>query len=89
MDAEVLQKLDEILSRLTSLGQAFKSTSYQYPHQVNVTLLAYKMDTKCKSITSNAEDQNTKRDFSTIRPAIQCYNCQGYEHVAVNCPSLV
>jgi len=89
MDTEILQKLDEVLSHLTSLGQAFKSTSYQYPHQINVTTLAYKMDTKCKSVTSNTKDQNTKRDFSTLRPAIQCYTCQGYGHVVANCPSSV
>jgi len=77
------------LSRLTSLGQAFKSTSYQYPHQVNVTTLVYKMDTKYKSVTSNTKVQNTKRDFSTLRPAIQYYNCQSYGHVAANYSSPV
>ena len=89
MDTEILQKQDEVLSRLTSLGQEFKSTSYQYPHQVNVTTLAYKMNTKYKSVTSNAKHQNAKRDFSTFHPAIQCYNRQGYGHVAANCQSPV
>ena len=89
MDTEILQKLDEVLSRLTSLGQTFKSTSYQYPHQVNVTSPTYKMDTNYKSVTSNAKDQNTKRDFSTLRFAIQCYNCQGYGYIAANGSSSV
>ena len=89
MEIEILQNLDEVLSRLTSLGQAFKSTSYQYPHQVNVTTLVYKMDTKYKSVTSNTKVQNTKRDFSTLHPAIQYYNCQSYGHVAANYSSPV
>ena len=32
METQILQKLDEVLNRLTSLGQAFKSISYQYAH---------------------------------------------------------
>ena len=47
------------------------------------------MDTKDKSITSNAKVQNTKRDFSTLRLIIQCNKCQGYGHDVVTCPSLV
>jgi len=44
------------------------------------------MDIKDKRVTSNAKGQNTKRDFSTLRPAIHCYNCQDYGYVAANCP---
>ena len=50
-NSKILQKIDEILSCITRLDQAFKSTSYH--------------------------------------PAIQGNKCQGYEHVAVNCPSTV
>ena len=61
----------------------FKSTSYQYSHQSNTQTPAYKMDIKDKSVTSNAKRQNTKRNFFTLRPAIQCNKCQGYEHVVI------
>ena len=44
----------------------FKSISYQYSHQGNTQTPAYKMDTKVKSVTSNAKGQSTKRDFSTF-----------------------
>jgi len=70
MNSEILQKLDEILIHMTNLGQAFKSTSYQYPHQGNVKAPSYKMDTKGKNVTSNIKDQNAKRDFTTLRPTI-------------------
>ena len=47
------------------------------------------MDTKDKSVICNAKGQNTKRDFFTLRPAIQCNKCEGYGHVAVICSSPV
>jgi len=46
------------------------------------------MDTK-KNVTSNAKGQNPKRDFSTLRPAIQCNKCQSYRHANVISPSPV
>jgi len=48
----------------------FKSTSYQYSHQSNTQMPAYKMNIKDKSVTSNAKGQNTKTNFSTFRSAI-------------------
>jgi len=66
-------------------GLKFKSTSYQYPHQVHTQKPAYKMNTNDKSTKSSAKGKNTDRDFSTLSPIIKCYNCQGYEHVAANC----
>ena len=36
------------------------------------------MNTNDKSAESNAKDENTKRDFSTLSHIIKCYNCQGY-----------
>jgi len=54
----------------------FKSTLYQYSQQGNTQIPAYKMDTK---------GQNNKRDFSTLRSAIQCNKCQGYGHAAIIC----
>ena len=38
----------------------FNSTSYQYSHQGNTQTPAYKMDTKVKTVTSNAKGQTTK-----------------------------
>ena len=42
MNSEILQKLEEILILMITCGQAFKFTSYQYPHQGNVKTPAYK-----------------------------------------------
>ena len=75
------------MNRLTSVEQVFKPTSYQYPHQSNPQTPVYKVDTKDKSIESNAKGKNTERDFSKLRFAIQCNKCQGYWHVAAICPS--
>ena len=47
------------------------------------------MDIKDKNVTSNAKGQNTKRDFSTLHPVIQCNKYQCYEHVDVICSSSV
>jgi len=46
------------------------------------------MDTKNKSVESNAKGKNTERDF-TLSPIVHCYNCQGYGHVVANYQSLV
>jgi len=43
------------------------------------------VDRKYKSAESNAKGKDTERNFSTLSPIIKCYNCQSYEHVAVNC----
>jgi len=40
-------------------------------------------------LESNTKGKNTERDFSTLSPIVQCYNCQDYGHVVANCPSLV
>ena len=45
------------------------------------------MDIKDKSVECNAKGKNTKIDFSTLSPIVQCYNCQGYRHVAANYPN--
>jgi len=47
------------------------------------------MDAKDKSVTSNTKGQNTKRDFSTLCPAIQCNKYQDYRHAADIFPSPV
>jgi len=64
----------------------FKSTFCQYPEHVHTQRPAYKVDTNDKSTESNAKGKNTERDFSTLSRIIKCYNCQGYGHVAANCP---
>ena len=46
------------------------------------------MDINDKSAKRNGKGKNTETDFSTLSPIIKCYNCQGYVHVAVNCPTL-
>ena len=68
---------------------AFMSTSYQFPHQGNAQTPTYKVDVEDKSVESNAKDKNTERDFSTLSPIVQCYNCQCYAHFAANCLSPV
>jgi len=47
---EILKNLDEILSRFLAVEQAFKPTSYQYPHQDNPQIPAYKVDTETKAL---------------------------------------
>ena len=44
------------------------------------------MDTKDKSIESNAKGKNNEGDFSTLSLIVQCYNSQGYGYVVANCP---
>ena len=88
-NSKIHQKLDEILIRMTSLGQAFNSTSYQYSQQGNVKAPTHKVGTKDKGIESNTKVKTTENDFSTLHPTIQCNKCQGYGHVAVIYPSPV
>jgi hypothetical protein len=45
------------------------------------------VDTRDKSVESNAKGKNTDKDFSKLSPIIKCYKCQGYGHVAANCPT--
>ena len=33
--------------------------------------------------------ESSDRDYSKLSPTIKCYKCQGYEHVAANCPAPV
>ena len=44
-------------------------------------------NTKGKSIKNKGKD--TDREFSKLTPIIKCYKCQGYGHVAANCPTPV
>jgi hypothetical protein len=45
------------------------------------------VDTKDKSVGSNTKGKSTEKDFSKLSPIIKCYKCQGYGHVAANCPT--
>jgi len=76
-------KLDYTFRSQNHQAWIFKSTSYQYPHQVHAQTPTYKIETKDKSVKSNAKGKNTIRDF------FKCYKCQNYGHVAAICPTPV
>ena len=85
-DLDVI-KLSHAFRSQNRQAPTFKSTFCQYLHQVHTQRPAYKVDTKDKSVESNANGKNTKKDFFTLSPIIKCYNCQGYGHVAANYPT--
>ena len=64
-----------------------KSNSSQYPNQFQAQMSTPKMNTDGKSLKRILK--SNKRDFFKISLTIKCYKCQGYGHVAANCPSPV
>ena len=40
-----------------------------------------------KEKSDNKKRKNIEKDFFKITPTTKCYKCQGYGHVAANCPS--
>jgi len=47
----------------------------------------HKVNTKGNTVENKGKD--TDNEFSKLTPTITCYKCQGYDHVATNCSSLV
>ena len=79
----LVQDLDAPKSRYTSRSQDHQAPTVKSTARTPT----HKVDTKDKGVESNAKDMSTKNDFSKLSPIIKCYKCQGYGHVAANCPT--
>ena len=67
--------------------QTTRPNSGSFSNRFQSQISSHKVDTKGKSIENKGKD--TDREFSKLAPAIKCYKCQGYGHVAANYPTPV
>ena len=57
------------------------------PNRSNTQSSSHRNGIKGKSF--ERDNKNTSPEFPKVSSIIKCYKCQGYEHLAVNCPSLI
>ena len=67
--------------------QTIRSPSGQYPNRFQCQTFTHIADAKGKNIENKGN--GVDKEFSKLTPIIKCYKCQGYGHVAANCPTLV
>ncbi|XP_020257552.1 uncharacterized protein LOC109834065 [Asparagus officinalis] len=87
----IVQDLDITRSSSTfkNFVQGHKHTSSQYPTRFQTQTSSQKTDTSSGSKERDNKGKGTERNFSKISSTTKCYKCQGYGHVAANCPSPV
>ena len=57
------------------------------PNSSSIQIPLYRDDIKGKSLEHH--NRNKDPDSFRVSSTTKCYKCQGYGHLAVNCPSLV
>jgi len=67
--------------------RTIKPNSGSYPNCFQSQTSSHMEDTKGKSIENKGK--GIDREFSKLTLIIKCYKCQGYGHVAANCPTQV
>jgi len=67
--------------------QTIRSPSGQYPNRFQCQTFTHIADAKGKNIENKGN--GVDKEFSKLTPIIKCYKCQGYGHVAANCPTPV
>ncbi|XP_020258176.1 uncharacterized protein LOC109834550 [Asparagus officinalis] len=87
----VVQDLDTTRSSSTFKNsvQGHKYTLGQYPNRFQAQTSSQKTDTSSGNKERDNKGKGTERNFSKVSSTTKCYKCQGYGHVAANCPSPV
>jgi len=85
----LFQYLDAAKSNSISKGhvQTTRSNSGSYSNRFQSQTATHRADTKGKSVEN--KDKGVDKEFSKSTPTIKYYKCQGYGHVAANCPTPV
>ena len=82
MNFQLATALAAISAQLDNLIQATESSNQTLDRIIT------KVEKKSDNTTSVIKE-SSDRDYSKLSPTIKCYKCQGYGHVAANCPTLI
>jgi len=65
----------------------FRHSPFPQPSRSSTQTTLHRNDIKDKSL--ERDNKSKGPEFLKVSSTTKCYKCQGYEHLATNCPSLI
>ena len=87
MNSQLATALAAISAQLDNLIQITESSNQTLDRII--TKVEKKPENPTLLVATPVIKESSDRDYSKLSPTIKCYKCQGYGHVAANCPTPV